>query len=278
MSTYSDLKIELINTGDQNNTWGITTNLNLGTALEEAIVGRTSVVIPNPPPSPIAVTLTLVNSPSSQPARHYILNVTSAGTLASTQVIQVPSIDKPYIIENNTTGGQAILIKTAGAGTGVTIPAGTKTLVYAYQGAPDDVAYGINYLSSPTIAGGSISSATLSSTLIQGQKMVVSSLGTLVTGTTTINLAIAQVYTATVTASNVITFAFSNAPPAGQSQVVLLRLTNGGSGTIVWPAGTKFANGGTAPALTISGVDMLGIYYDVTTTTYMVFVIGTDIQ
>lgn len=277
MSTYSDLKIELINTGDQNNTWGITTNLNLGTALEEAIVGRASVVIPNPPPTPTAVTLTLVNSPASQTARNYILNVTSAGTLSSTQTIEVPAIDKPYLIENNTTGGQAILIKTAGAGTGVTIPAGTKTLVYAYQGAPDDVAYGINYLNSPTIAGGSVSSATLASTLIQGQKMVVSALGTLVTGTTTINLASAQVYTATITASNTITFAFSNAPSAGQSQVVLMRLTNGGSGTIVWPAGTKFPSG-VAPILSTSGVDMLGVYYDVTTTTYMVFTIGINIS
>jgi hypothetical protein len=97
---YSNLKIELINTGDQNNTWGTTTNLNLGTALEEAIVGRASVVIANPPASPIAATLTLVDSPSSQTARNFILNVTSAGTLASTQTIEVPAINKPYIVEN----------------------------------------------------------------------------------------------------------------------------------------------------------------------------------
>jgi hypothetical protein len=39
-STYSTLKIELIGTGEQQGTWGTTTNTNLGTALEEAIVGR----------------------------------------------------------------------------------------------------------------------------------------------------------------------------------------------------------------------------------------------
>jgi hypothetical protein len=39
-STYSTLKIELIGTGEQQGTWGSTTNVNLGTALEEAIVGR----------------------------------------------------------------------------------------------------------------------------------------------------------------------------------------------------------------------------------------------
>ena len=39
MSTYSNLAIELIGTGEQDGTWGTTTNVNLGTALEEAIVG-----------------------------------------------------------------------------------------------------------------------------------------------------------------------------------------------------------------------------------------------
>ncbi len=36
-SSYSDLKIELIGTGEQSGSWGTTTNTNLGTAIEEAI-------------------------------------------------------------------------------------------------------------------------------------------------------------------------------------------------------------------------------------------------
>jgi hypothetical protein len=113
--------------------------------------------------------------------------------------------------------------------------------------------------------------------VLKGSKIVVSALGTLTTGTTTLDLATAQVYTATITASDTITIAFSNAPSSGQSQVVLLRLTDAGGGTIVWPANTKFT-AGTAPTLTASGVDVLGVYYDVTTTTYMVFVIGLDVK
>jgi hypothetical protein len=112
---------------------------------------------------------------------------------------------------------------------------------------------------------------------ITGLKVVVSALGTLTTGTTTLNLSTAQVFTATITAANTITLAFSNAPAAGTSQVVLLRLTDAGGGTIVYPASTKFA-AGTAPVFTASGVDVIGIYYDVTTTTYMVFVIGLDVK
>jgi hypothetical protein len=55
-STYSDLKIELIGTGEQVGTWGSTTNVNLGTAIEEAIVGSADVVF-----SSADVTLTLTN-------------------------------------------------------------------------------------------------------------------------------------------------------------------------------------------------------------------------
>ena len=43
-STFSALKIELIGTGDQSGTWGTTTNTNLGTALEQAIVGKATLV------------------------------------------------------------------------------------------------------------------------------------------------------------------------------------------------------------------------------------------
>ena len=56
-STYSNLKIELIGTGDQSGTWGVTTNTNLGTAIEEAITGSANVTF-----SSADVTLTLTNT------------------------------------------------------------------------------------------------------------------------------------------------------------------------------------------------------------------------
>jgi len=124
-STYSSLKVELIGLGEQDNTWGTTNNVNLGTTLEEAIVGRA-----NPVMGDVDLTLTLVNSNASQVARHYILNVTSTVPLTGTRNLIVPAIDKPYIIENNTTGSESIIVKTA-AGTGVTIPNGRTAMVYA---------------------------------------------------------------------------------------------------------------------------------------------------
>jgi len=125
-STYSSIKIELIGTGEQSGVWGTTTNTNLGTALEEAIVGRANANFS----TDADLTITLTNTNATQVARNYILNVTSAVSLTTTRNLIVPTINKPYIIENNTTGGQSIVVKTA-LGTGTTVPTGKVVSLYA---------------------------------------------------------------------------------------------------------------------------------------------------
>jgi len=138
-STYSSLKIELIGTGEQAGFWGSTTNTNLGTALEEAIVGRAEVAFT----TDADLTLTLTDSNSTQIARHFILNVT--GTLTATRSLTVPAIDKPYIIENNT--AQTIIVKTSG-GAGVPVPNGRKMFLYAFNnGVTNNVVEAFNYVS-----------------------------------------------------------------------------------------------------------------------------------
>lgn len=138
-STYSSLKIELIGTGEQAGYWGAITNTNLGTALEEAIVGRADVAFT----SDSDLTLTLTDSNSTQTARHFILNV--SGVLTATRSLTVPSIDKPYIVENNT--NQTIIVKTSG-GSGVPVPSGKKMFVYAYNdGVANNVVEAFNYVS-----------------------------------------------------------------------------------------------------------------------------------
>jgi hypothetical protein len=73
-STYStNLKIELIGTGEQSGTWGVTTNTNLGTALEQAVVGKADVAM-----SSTTVTLTLTNANTAQDARAIYLNLTGS--------------------------------------------------------------------------------------------------------------------------------------------------------------------------------------------------------
>lgn len=125
-STYStNLKIELIATGEQAGTWGTTTNGNLGTAVEQAIVGYG-----NPNFTTDAdLTITLTDSNATQTARAFALNVTSGVSLTTTRNLIVPTIQKPYLIYNATTGSQSIIVKTS-AGTGITVPNGVRTLVY----------------------------------------------------------------------------------------------------------------------------------------------------
>jgi len=125
-SSYSDLKIELIATGEQSGTWGSTTNTNLGTALQEAITGRANADFS----SDADLTLGYTDTNAAQVFRNLILNVTSTGSLTATRNLVVPTIEKQYLVENNTTGGQSIVVKTS-AGTGITVPNGAKAHVYA---------------------------------------------------------------------------------------------------------------------------------------------------
>jgi hypothetical protein len=120
-STYStNLKIELIGTGEQAGTWGTTTNSNLGTALEQAIVGKADVTM-----SSTTITLTLTNSNAAQDARAIYLNLT--GSPGGAAVLEVPAIEKPYIVKNGS--DQQVTIKVSGQ-TGVPIPTLKTALVY----------------------------------------------------------------------------------------------------------------------------------------------------
>lgn len=121
-STFSpSLKLELIGNGDQSGTWGTTTNTNLGTLLEQAITGVQAITMVN-----ANYTLSDLNGVSDE-ARNAVLVV--GGTNSAIRSIIAPSVNKTYIIANNTVGGFAIIIKTS-AGTGLTIPNGATQIVY----------------------------------------------------------------------------------------------------------------------------------------------------
>jgi hypothetical protein len=121
-STFSpSLKLELIGNGDQSGTWGTTTNTNLGTLLEQAITGVQAITMVN-----ANYTLSDLNGVSDE-ARNAVLVV--GGTNSAIRSIIAPSVNKTYIIANNTIGGYAILIKTS-AGTGLTITNGATQIVY----------------------------------------------------------------------------------------------------------------------------------------------------
>lgn len=126
-STFSGLKFELIGSGEQSNTWGNTTNTNIGTAIEQAITGLSNPVFATD--ATLTLTLTDLLGPALQVPRALVLNVTSVGSLTATREMVVPTIEKQYLVQNNTSGGQSITVKTA-AGTGITVPNGTKMHLY----------------------------------------------------------------------------------------------------------------------------------------------------
>ena len=123
MATYTtNLVIELIGTGELAGTWGTTTNQNFQYVFEEAIVGRAGVAF-----SDANVTLTTTQATTDQTFRNVYLNCT--GTNTAQRSLIVPTINKNYIVENNTTGGFAILVTTSG-GTGLVVPNGYKAALY----------------------------------------------------------------------------------------------------------------------------------------------------
>ena len=122
-STYSDLKIELIGTGEQSGTWGTTTNTNLGTALGEAITGSADVSF-----SSADVTVTLTDTNNAQTARNLRLNLT--GTSGGARQLILGSgcqIEKLYLINNGL--ADAVTVKNT-SGTGIAVPAGKSMFVY----------------------------------------------------------------------------------------------------------------------------------------------------
>jgi hypothetical protein len=179
-SNYStNLKIELIGTGEQAGTWGDTTNDNLGTALEQAIVGKADVTM-----SSTTVTLTLTNSNAAQDARAIYLNLT--GSPGGAAVLEVPAVQKPYIVKNGS--NQVVTVKVTGQ-TGVTVPVG-KTM-WLYNNGNDVVNAIDNLPSGATVGGVAIGtgSGTVTSVDVSGGTTGLSTSGGPVTSSGTITLA-----------------------------------------------------------------------------------------
>jgi hypothetical protein len=146
-STFSpNLRIELIATGEQAGTWGSTTNTNLGTLIEDAIAGYVSVSITS---SDQALT---ANNGAADQSRNMVVNLTT--TTNANFNVYIPPTDKVYIIRNASAYSATIYCSTVignttAAGTGVTIPAGKETIIFA-DGT--DVSVATDYL--PTLSLG----------------------------------------------------------------------------------------------------------------------------
>jgi hypothetical protein len=140
-STYSTLNFELIATGEQTGAWGATTDTNIGTAINEAIVGAATVTFAS-----ADVTLTFTQANTTQAARNFALTLSGTSGGARNLILGTGcQISKPYLIINNL--ADAVTVKNT-TGTGVTVPAGTQAWVYNNA---TNVVSAINYIPSITL-------------------------------------------------------------------------------------------------------------------------------
>ena len=123
-STYSsDLKLELMATGENAGTWGTKTNTNLN-LVQQAVAGYEAIDVAS-----ADVTLAMTDATISN-ARNATIKLT--GTLAANRTVNVPdSIEKVYnIIDGTDHAGYTLTFKTT-SGTGVLLCEGNCYLLYA---------------------------------------------------------------------------------------------------------------------------------------------------
>jgi hypothetical protein len=141
VSSYStDLKLELMVTGENAGTWGDITNTNL-VILQQAIAGYQTVALN----ATTGATLTFTNGALSN-GKNAVIELT--GTITGNVSVIIPDgIEKTYLVKNNTTGSFTVQIKTT-SGTGPTFAAANKGVKLVYSNGTDVIDSALENLSS----------------------------------------------------------------------------------------------------------------------------------
>ena len=124
-STSSDLKLELITTGEKSGTWGTITNTNLQ-ILEQAASGYLTQSVASADLALSLSTFAVSNGKN--------LYYKFTGTLAANRTVTMPdSAERVFIVEDATarsSSNYTLTVKTV-SGTGVAIPIGAKIVLYS---------------------------------------------------------------------------------------------------------------------------------------------------
>jgi len=159
-SSYStDLKIELMVTGENAGTWGDKTNDNLN-VIQQAIAGYGEQSIAG---GAQTTALTIANSPTLSVARNIVIKLT--GTITGNQIVTVPNgIEKTWIVSNGTTGVFTVEFKTV-SGTGTTWSTTDKGIKILYSDGTNINAVDITTLS------GTVASAQIANLAVTSSKL-----------------------------------------------------------------------------------------------------------
>jgi hypothetical protein len=294
-STYSkNLKVELMGAGDQSGTWGDTTNSNLGTCLEQAIIGNATLAFLT---DADATMPDIANGPSASTSRAVFQKIT--GTLTATRILKVPTAQKNYVFYNATAQSVTLATENPVTTTSVTVTAGKVVAVYV------DGANGVFPLINSLVTGTTLNGATLadissvqtftnktltapvltnpnsstgtfsaptvsgtvtSTAIISGNKSYrnnVNAIGT-VTTTLVIDCSLGDIVTATLGGNP--TISFTNAPASGDATALTLMLTQDGTGsrTLTWPSSVYCEGGVRAtnlkPVATASALTLYSLF------------------
>lgn len=121
-STFSNLGIELIGTGDQAGSWGATTNNNLGTLIDQAISGYVTQAVTTGG----LIALSIPDGTSSTGRNMYIK---FTGTGGANTVVTLPTGKTKVFFAQNASTGSITIKSTAAGSTGITLTASTKALL-----------------------------------------------------------------------------------------------------------------------------------------------------
>jgi hypothetical protein len=194
MATYvNNLRLKEITTGDEDGTWGTSTNTNLELVTDGFSYGTKAMA------GDANETFTMPDA-TADATRGFYLKITSGVSLTGTREVTLGpnTVSKVWMIENSTTGGQSITIKQ-GSGAGITIPTTQKTMVIT-DGAGAGAAV-IN--ANPTEVGGSVTSVSGTGT-VNGISLsgTVTSSGSLTLGGTLSGVDLSSQVTGTLPVAN----------------------------------------------------------------------------
>ena len=180
-STYTTrLRLEKQADGENANTWGDRLNQQVIDMVDEAVGGVVVVSTTG-----ATTSLTASNGAADQ-SRNAVLRI--EGTLGSDSTIVIPSVEKLYVVDNQTTGGaHTVKIKTAATTTNVIAPRGGSKFIYCdgvnVHNSVDPV--GVSALSTEGGAVGPITvGGTVSATAVDSTRVITTSISSSITDTT----------------------------------------------------------------------------------------------
>jgi hypothetical protein len=222
MATYvNNLRLKEITTGDEDGTWGTSTNTNLELITDGFSYGTKEMA------ADANETFTMPDA-TADDTRSFYLKITSAVSLTATREVTLGpnTVSKVWMIENATSGSQIITIKQ-GSGATVNVPNGSKVMIVTDGAGAGAAVFNAN----PTEVGGTVTSVggtgTVNGISLSG---TVTSSGNLTLGGTLANVDLTSQVTGTLPIAN---------GGTGSTSTTYVDLTTNVTGTL------PVANGGT---------------------------------